>query len=97
MPVAAYAIANLVRFSSQNKLYKDDSENALFLFAVISIAFPIIVNVACIVVILAVDSSILGPGFTVDDGREVITWLEVSLGAGYAVVVEGLFKSRDER
>lgn len=97
LPVAAYAIVNLVRFSSHNKLYRDDSEQALFLFAFISIAFPIAVNSACIVVILAVDSSILGTGFAAKDGREVITWLEVSLGAGYAVVVEGLFKPSHDK
>ena len=97
LPVAAYALANIVRFSSHNKLYKDDSDQALLLFAVISISLPIIVNLSCIFVILAVDSPLLGPGFTADDGREIITWLEISLGAGYAVIVEGLFRSPNDK
>ena len=95
LPIAAYAVANLVRFSSQNKLYKDDSDNALFLFAVVSISFPLVINLSCIFVILAVDSNFFSVGFSVDDGRELITWLEVSLGAGYAIVVEGLFRSTE--
>ncbi len=94
MPVAAYALASIIRFSSGNKLYKDDADRALLLFSVVSISLPVFVAAANIVVIMAVDTSLLGTGFTVTKGREVITWLEATLGAGYAFVVEGLFNPR---
>lgn len=94
LPVTAYALASLIRFSASNKLYEDDGDPALFLFALLSIGLPAFVAAATIAVILAVDTSLLGPGFDVNQGRTVITWLETALGAGYAGIVEGLFSRK---
>ncbi|MBL3560643.1 hypothetical protein [Rhodovulum sulfidophilum] len=93
LPVTTYALASVIRFSSSNKLYSDDADRALFLFSLVSVGLPGFVFAANVVAIMAVDTNLLGAGFTVDQGREMITWLETALGAGYATIVEGLFST----
>lgn len=91
LPVTAYALASLIRFSASNSMFEDDKDPALFLFMLLSIVLPAFVAAAAFFVILSVDTSLLGPSFDVDQGRAAITWLETVLGASYAGIVEGLF------
>jgi hypothetical protein len=92
LPVASYAFVNVIRFALRNELFGDDLQPAMFLFSLASILLTVFVVVGNLVVILMVDSEVLGASISVSEGREIITWLESALGGGYALIVEGLFQ-----
>jgi hypothetical protein len=92
LPVISYAFVNVIRFSVRNEPSVDDIQPAMFLFSFASLLLTIFVVAGNILVILMVDSEVLGTSMTVSQGREIITWLESALGGGYALIVEGLFQ-----
>jgi hypothetical protein len=92
LPVISYAFVNVIRFALRNELFGDDAQPAMFLFSLASVLLTVFVVVGNIVVILMVDSELLGTSISVSQGREIITWLESALGGGYALIVEGLFQ-----
>ena len=92
LPVISYAFANVIRFALKNELFGDDAQPAMFLFSLASVLLTVFVVLGNIVVILMVDSELLGASISVSQGREIITWLESALGGGYALIVEGLFQ-----
>lgn len=92
LPVVSYAFVNVIRFALRNELLADDLQPAMFLFVLASILLTVFVVIGNIVVILMVDSEVLGASISVSEGREIITWLESALGGGYALIVEGLFQ-----
>jgi hypothetical protein len=92
LPVVSYAFVSVIRFALRNELLADDLQPAMFLFVLASILLTVFVVIGNIVVILMVDSEVLGASISVSEGREIITWLESALGGGYALIVEGLFQ-----
>jgi hypothetical protein len=92
LPVTSYAFVNVIRFAIRNEVFRDDAQPALFLFTLASIVLTVFVVLGNLIVILSVDSDMLGSSISVSQGREIITWLESALGGGYALIVEGLFQ-----